>query len=126
MTRYIILNTILVGLLIAGYMFGFLNMFLSPHIMYISIGMMALIGLGTVLAGFKKWEAADWLADKLPVLGFLGTVLGIIQAGNGVTTLDAQTLMVVFFHILSSLISNFLGMFGYLWLSLIEKVCKER
>lgn len=88
------------------------------------IGGLVLIGIGFGWA--NDWDTTEWLADKLPVIGLIGTVLGVLLAIRGVSTIDDATRLRIFTGVGEALVANLLGIAGYGWLSLLRRVCDVR
>ena len=81
--------------------------------------------LGVMFCWQGKWEAAEWLSDKLPVVGLIGTVLGVLLAIQDAQSMDLDAAKLkLFSEIGRSLVANLLGIAGYAWISLMIKVCR--
>jgi hypothetical protein len=124
--RFIVLNTLGLSLLIAAYLMGGLDIVLTADHVYATpvLSILSIIGLGLVVA--RRHDDAQWIADKLPVLALIGTVLGILLAIHGIQDLEAENArMKIFTDVSHSLVANMLGMIGYFWLELVIRVCKH-
>lgn len=115
------------GLLLALWLSGYGAVFLHADRLHAAwvIGGAILIALCYGWRG--DWKRVDWIADKLPVLGLIGTVAGIVLAIANVSQggdLDAERVR-MFSEIGNSLVANLLGIAGFAWLSLTELVCGE-
>lgn len=86
------------------------------------------IGLCVVMAmafGWTgKWGETAWIADKLPVLGLIGTVAGVLLAFHEHPDLTADNGAAAT-EIGRSLIANLLGIAGFGWLALVRHVCSH-
>lgn len=121
-------------LLFAAFLYGIPQTILeADHTFAIPLlGGLTGIGLVIVLMAISKWsnlqanilfDNAKWLSDILPVVGLLGTVYGVLLAVKGIDGLSLdQARVYVFSHTADALVSNALGMFGYLWLRLTIKI----
>lgn len=125
-SRFAAVQIVGIGLLIALGLSGGGSILIHADRIYAAptIGTVILIGL---VCGWRgNWDAASWIGDKLPVLGLIGTVAGIVLAiseiGGG--DLDAERVK-IFSQIGNSLVANLLGIAGYAWLALTERVCAE-
>jgi hypothetical protein len=85
------------------------------------IGGVLFVAVGFGWAG--RWESVEWIGEKLPVLGLMGTVLGVLLAIQDVTTVDDATRLRIFTGVGQSLVANLLGVAGYAWLALARRVC---
>jgi hypothetical protein len=117
--RFIILNTIGLGLLAAFAQMGWLGVLIGADKFYALpiIGVLTLLGLGMVAR--RRVEGALWLADKLPVVGLALTVIGLLWASNGVLEGDGFKR-----DVMHSLVGNLMGVVCYAWLELNARVCR--
>lgn len=106
----------------AGWAGGLALLTQADHVYALPIiGGLVLIGMGFGWA--EDWDTTEWLADKLPVIGLIGTVLGVLLAIRGVSTIDDATRLRIFTGVGEALVANLLGIAGYGWLSLLRRVC---
>jgi hypothetical protein len=117
--RFIVLNTIGVGLLVAAYLLGWLPVFWAADKMAAIPLIGGLTSLGLWMLATRRTDGALWLADKLPVVGLALTVIGLLWAANGDLGADAFKRDIV-----HSLIGNLMGVVGYAWLELNARVCR--
>jgi hypothetical protein len=117
--RFIVLNTIGAGLLVAAHLMGVLPVLLSADKFFAVpiIGGLTLVGLG--MMAVRRTEGALWLADKLPVVGLALTVIGLLWASNG----DLEGLEFKR-DIIHALVGNLMGVMGFAWLELTARVCR--
>lgn len=124
--KFAALQVVGAGLLVALWLSGCGPMLAKADRLYAApvIGLAILIGLVCAWRGF--WEATDWIADKLPVLGLIGTVAGVVLAIAGIKNgdLDAERVK-IFSEIGNALVANLFGIVGYAWLALTERLCAE-
>lgn len=129
MTKWLILHTILAGLLVALWFIGGINILWQADHVYAVSFISLLIGLGSLLAAGKKWSAVDWLAENLPSVGLVGTVAGLLVAAQVVVqnggAIDEANRAALFILLVQALASNMMGIAGKLWLNLVERVCRE-
>lgn len=117
--RFIVLNTIGIGLLVAAHLLGILPVLLAADKLFAIpiIGTLTAVGLAMVATG--RIEGALWLADKLPVVGLALTVIGLLWASTG----DLEGLAFKR-DIIQALVGNLMGVVGYAWLELTARVCR--
>lgn len=75
--------------------------------------------VGLIYGWLGNWRKANWIANKLPVLGLIGTVAGMLLAFHNNPHLNADSAV----EIGKSLVANFVAIAGYAWLSLVVQVC---
>jgi hypothetical protein len=123
--RFAALQVTGAGLLIALWLSGYGATFLRADRIHAVPVIGAVILIGLIAAWRGRWQTVDWIADKLPVLGLIGTVAGIILAISdiGAENLDTQRLK-IFSEIGYSLVANLLGIAGFAWLSLTQRICQ--
>ena len=127
MGKYIVLHTILFGFLVSGYLTGWIQAVVASDHIYATPLIGGLTGLGSLLAGFNRWELTEWLADKLPSVGLVATVMGLLISVQSAVAMgglveNREQLAV---DMIGSLVANMAGISGYLWLSLLKRVCHE-
>jgi hypothetical protein len=117
--RFIVLNTIGAGLLMAAYLMGVLPILFNADKMLAIpiIGGLTALGLGMLAT--RRTEAALWLADKLPVVGLALTVIGLLWASTG--DLEGVEFKRDIIH---ALVGNLMGVMGFAWLELTARVCR--
>lgn len=115
--KFIVLNTIGAGLLLAAYLLGWLPVFWQADKYYAIPIIGGLMVAGLTLMCLNRISAAVWLADKLPVVGLAFTVIGLLWASQGVLEGDAFKR-----DVMHSLIGNLMGVVSYAWLELNVKV----
>lgn len=86
------------------------------------MGLCVLAGL--VFGWFGRWDQTAWIADKLPVLGLIGTVAGVLLAFHAHPDLTAEGGAAAT-DIGRALVANLLGITGFGWLTLVQHVCKN-
>lgn len=118
--KFITLHLLLAGLLFGAWMENGLSLLLaSDRFCAVPIiGLLVLAGLGLVLSG--KRDSASWLADKIPAVGLILTVVGILYAIKGG---PSPTLVVDAGH---ALVGNLLGIAGYVWVEFVGRVCHDQ
>ncbi len=125
--RFLLVNLIGVALIVAAWWVGIVPLLIqSDRIHFIPIiGGLTCWGLWLGWAG--RGGGGAGLRDKLPVLGLIGTVLGVLLAVKSVqgADMDAARLQ-VFTEVGQSLVANLLGILAYAWLSLLHRVCGPR
>lgn len=78
--RFLIIQIIGVTLFIAAWWRGMPQLLWANDPTYLT-GVIAGLGVfGLVLAAFGRWAAADFISYELPVLGILGTFIGLQMA----------------------------------------------
>jgi hypothetical protein len=123
--RVLLINLVGLCLLAAAWAAGGAGLVLNADRLHAAPAIAALTLLGVTLCWRGKWEAAEWLADKLPVIGLIGTVLGVLLAIQDAQSMDLDAAKLqLFSEIGRSLVANLLGIAGYAWLSLVIKVCR--
>lgn len=120
MPKLIILHSLLLGLLIAGWFYGLVPVLWEADKMWAIpiIGTLTLLGI--VYVALNRITASLWLADKLPVVGLGMTVIGLLWASTG----DLEG---VGFKrdIINALVGNLMGVLGYAWIELNVKVTSQ-
>jgi hypothetical protein len=117
--RFIVLNTIGIGLLVAGWVGGLLPVLWAADKFYAFpiLGCLLLFGLFLALSG--RNSAALELADDLPVVGLGLTIIGLLWGANTVTDVDA------FRTVLIDCTSGTLaGFTSYYWLKNVVRLCQ--
>ena len=119
MARFLILNITFAAILIAGWMQGFVRDVAamdSTGITYLISGVF-LIGLWRAFKG--DWRGVDFAGTLLPILGVMGTVVGVIMVlgvdGEFVSKLPG---------IGTALSTTAVGLSGYAWLVVNRWVCE--
>lgn len=120
--RLAALHVIAAGLLAGAWLAGWLQILLHAdrwHALPV-LGFVLLVGLW--LAGRRRWADVEWVADLLPILGLIGTVVGfILTAATGdLATAAGKTALAV--DVLYALVSNLGGIVGYAWLTLVRRI----
>lgn len=118
--RIAVLNIMLAGLLVAGYFLGILADLWAMDKFYAIPATWGMVVLGTVMVFRNALAGATWLVDRIPAVGMLLTVTGLLWASNGDLGADAFKRDVI-----HSLVGNFAGVAGWLWLDLLIKVKKK-
>ena len=124
--RFAVLHILAAGLLVAAWLNGALGLVLAADRVHAApvVGIVLLYGLWLGWRG--DWDGAAWIGDKLPVVGLLGTVLGILLAIHDAQGMDLDAgRLQLFSEIGNSLVANFVGMAGYAWLALVRRVCGQ-
>ena len=123
--RLILLNLVGIALLAAAWWAGGLALLgEADHVFALPIiGGLVVIALGYAWA--EDWGTVEWMADKLPIVGLIGTVLGVLLAIRGVSVVDDATRLRIFTGVGEALVANLLGIAGYGWLSLTKRVCER-
>lgn len=121
--RLAALHVVAAGLLVGAWLTGWLHLLLAAdrfHALPV-LGVVMLVGIW--LASRRRWGDVEWLADLMPILGLIGTVVGfILTAATGdLTTAAGKTALAI--DVLYALVSNLGGIVGYFWLTLVRKVC---
>ena len=118
--RFLILQVVLAGVVFGLYLLGDLalvKMSIVPIIGFVFI-------CALLMCGTKRWEAAHWLGEQLPLIGLVGTVLSIVitihESGDisGQAGRDALIKDIIY-----SLIANAAGIASLLWIRITMKVC---
>jgi len=120
--RIVLLHIVAAALVAAGWWAGALTIILQADRVYAGpvIGAVALVAL--VYGWYERWDVEEWIADKLPYLGMIGTVTGVLLAFHEHPDLNAATAV----DIGKSLVSNLYAFTGCGWLLLIRQVCEKR
>lgn len=122
--RFVVLHILLVGLMSAAWLGGSLSLIMTADRVHALVVIGAVMAYGLWLAWCDDWDGAAWIGDKLPVIGLLGTVLGILLAIRDAQGMNLDTgRLQLFSEIGNSLVANLLGMAGYAWLALTRRVC---
>lgn len=118
--RIALLSIIGLACLAALWWAGWASILLQADRLYAApvIGLCVVIAL--VFGWMGKWDVTEWLADKLPVLGLIGTVAGILLAANDHPDTSGGAFSTEVIH---ALVANLLGFAGFAWLSLVQRVC---
>jgi len=120
--RFIVLNTIGAGLLVAAYFLGILPQLLSVDKWFAMPGMGVVTLVGLVLVARKRLDDAEWLHNHMPLLGLLLTVLGtVVGAIHFRTTGDYKAFQM---DVITAMLGTLSGMLSYLWLNLNLKVLR--
>lgn len=119
MIRFWVLNITGGAVFLAGWVQGTVSSVVYGDVTRITwgIGLMTLIGL--YAAYNRRWEALRYIAGILPLLGLLGTVIGIKIAIGGV---EGQDFALRDFGIDTALNTTIAGIVGSLWLGFNEKI----
>ena len=126
MGRFVVVNTIGLGILLATWLSGGADLILTADRVYAGPIVAVLTVFGLVMAAMRRWEDARWIADKLPIVGLIGTVLGVLLAIKGIDGVDIDSARVqIFTEVGQALVANMLGMLGYAWLALVVRLCRE-
>lgn len=124
--RITILHILLASLLFGGYYTGLLPLLWEFDHVYALPVVGLLIGLGSLLAAFSRWEWEEWLAERLPAVGLLFTVLGMItQVGPLLEGDIASVAAAIMKAAIGASVGTFIGMAGWLWLGLVKRVCHD-
>ena len=125
--RLCILNLVGTAALAAAWVSGQLDLVVGGDTTRISWIMLALLAAGIAAAFLGKWGTVKWVAEKLPALGLMATVVGIIviarQAGAQ-TDVDAIRNATVR-GVGLALGPNAVGIAGYIWLSTLSFLCNR-
>jgi TctA family transporter len=120
--RFIVLNTIGVGLLVAAYLLGILPQLMSVDKWLAMPGIGAVTLLGLMLVARKRFEDAEWLHNHMPLLGLLLTVLGTVMGAiHFHTSGDYKAFQM---DVITAMLGTLSGMLSYLWLNLNLKVLR--
>lgn len=121
MTRLIVLTVSGAALLLAGIAQGAVIDLFATDLTGMTGGIGAAFLCGIVAAFLGRWGAVEWIAEHLPTLGLLGTVLGFAIALGGLTGDD---LSIRNLGIHTALNTTIAGVIGSLWLSLTMRLCR--
>lgn len=122
--RLAALHVVAGGMLVAAWLSGGLDLVLAADRVHAAPLVAVVLLYGLWLGWRGDWDGAAWIGDKLPVIGLLGTVLGILLAIHDAQGMDLETgRLALFSEIGNSLVANFIGMAGYAWLALVRRVC---
>lgn len=117
--KFIVLNTIGVGLLVAGWLSGLLPVLWAADKFYAFPILGSLLVLGLWMAATGRKEAALELADDLPVVGLGLTIIGILVGSHTVQGVDA------FRQVLIDCTTGTLsGFVSYYWLKNVVRLCQ--
>lgn len=123
--RFILLHTMALGILLAVYFYGDAAVFVQADHVYALPIMLGLALVGSILIGMKRDADAEWLAERLPTIGLILTVFGILLIRYRIPdALNDSTRIIVFRDIIGSTIGTFLGMGGLLWVNFVARVCR--
>lgn len=123
-TRLAVLHIVAAGLLVAAWLSGALGIVTGADRIHAAPVVLVVLAYGLWLGWRDDWDGAAWVGDKLPVIGLLGTVLGILLAIRDAQGMDLDTgRLQLFSEIGNSLVANLVGMAGYAWLALVRRVC---
>jgi hypothetical protein len=136
--KFIILNTIGIGLLVAGWLGGLLpvlwaadKFFAFPILGVLLVLGLGMVGYAAVLANSHYYSlpkqdrvaklnsAALELADDLPVVGLGITIISLLWGSTGVT--DVDSLRTVLIHSTTGTLSGFVS---YYWLRNVVRLCQ--
>jgi hypothetical protein len=117
--RFIILNTIGIGLLVAGWLGGLLPVLWAADKFFAFPILGCLLVLGLTLVALKRNSAALELADDLPVVGLGVTIISLLWGSTGVT--DVDSLRTVLIHSTTGTLSGFVS---YYWLRNVVRLCQ--
>ena len=117
--KFIVLNTIGVGLLVAGWLGGLLPVLWAADKMYAFPVLGSLLVLGLALVLLNRNTAALELADDLPVVGLGITIISLLWGANSVT--DVDSLRTVLIHSTTGTLSGFVS---YYWLKNVVRLCQ--
>jgi hypothetical protein len=121
--RLLLVSLVGLALLAAAAWAGGLGLLAEADHVYALPTIGGLVVIGTAFGWAEDWDTTEWLADKLPIIGLIGTVLGVLLAIRGVATIDDATRLRIFTGVGEALVANLLGIAGYGWLSLLRRVC---
>lgn len=118
--RLIVLHTLLAGMLVAGWFFGVVPMLWHMDRFYAIPVTAALAMVGVGLVARNAIDEAGWLVERIPAVGMLLTVSGLLWASNGDLASDAFKRDVI-----HALVGNLGGVLAWLWLDLVIKFSKR-
>lgn len=122
--RFLLTNTVGLALIAAAWWAGVAPLLVQSDRVHALPIIGFLFGWALWLGWRDRWSGVAFMADKLPVIGLIGTVLGVLMAVQSVQAGDLDAARVkVFTEVGESLVSNLLGIAGYAWLSLLCRVC---
>lgn len=120
--KFIVLNTIGVGLLVAAHLLGIIPQLLAVDKWLAMPGIGAVMLIGLALVALRRFEDAEWLHNHMPLLGLLLTVLGTVM---GAIHFHASGDYKVFqMDVITAMLGTLSGMISYLWLNLNLKVLR--
>jgi MotA/TolQ/ExbB proton channel family len=122
--RIALLSIIGLACLAALWWAGWASILLQADRLYAAPVIGLCVALGLVFGWLGRWDQTAWIGDKLPVLGLVGTVAGVLLAFHDHPDLTADSGAAAT-EIGRALIANLLGIAGFGWLSLVEHVCAD-
>lgn len=119
--KFAIVQVTAISLLVASWALGWLqNIFLTDQTHVTSIiAVVTAIGLSQVYAG--RWSWVEFIVTALPLLGLLGTVIGIKIAVGGV---EGKEIVLRDLGVATALNTTIVGMIGALWVGLSERFAR--
>lgn len=118
-SKFLVLLVLGIALLGALGWAGWGSILLQADKVYATPAIAVALIVGLIYGWLGNWRKASWIANKLPVMGLIGTVAGMLLVFHANPHLTADSAV----EIGQSLVANFVAIAGYAWLSLVVVVC---
>jgi peptidoglycan/LPS O-acetylase OafA/YrhL len=115
--RFAMLNGALFCCLAAACVAGWVWPLIASDRTYMTAGICLLMLVGLALVPIRRWTWVGWIADLLPTLGLLGTVIGLAIAISGS---EGNEYSLRSLGVATALNTTIAGIIGRVWLSLNE------
>lgn len=119
--RFIAIQAVGAALLASVWAVGWLTIMFAGDRTYMTSVIAAVLLIGVLLAGFERWQWVEWIVMALPIMGLLGTVIGIKIAVSGIS---GEEIALRDLGVATALNTTIAGMIGALWLGLTERLIR--
>lgn len=121
MTRFWILQVIGIGIIVACYLFGWLQFLIVNDPTYITLGIFGLTVFGVAMQAQGYPYVSHYLIQALPRYGIFGTVIGLMIVISG----SAGDFNTIWKGLGVAFCTTVAGLIGSEWLRLTRESCSE-
>jgi hypothetical protein len=116
--KFAIIQVTVISLLAAGWALGWLQLLFLTDQTFITSIIAVVTAIGLLQVWMGRWGWVEFIVTALPLLGLLGTIIGIKIAVGGV---EGQEIELRDLGVATALNTTIVGMIGALWVGFSER-----